>query len=77
MATRDMTKAQFNTALKRNGFAHEFMGWYADTTGRVSGVKFWAVYNLKPFKLNRRATLAKLINDRERTEAEQSMQRRA
>lgn len=62
--TKDMTKQQFLDALRRNGFKHEFMGWYADTTGQVPNVKFGAVYNVKPFRLNRRATLARLIQTR-------------
>lgn len=77
MANRDFTKAQFDAALRRNGFKHEFMGWYVDTTGQSGGVRFGAVFNTKPFRINRRATLARLIRDRASHIAEQGRQKPA
>jgi hypothetical protein len=63
-ATRDMTKAQFAEALKRNGFRHEFLWWFKDTTGQTPGVSYGGIWNPKAGRFDRRTTVAHLIKSR-------------
>jgi hypothetical protein len=63
MAARDFTDAQFRAALARNGFKHEFLGWFRDTTDRTPGVSYGGIY-YRDGKCARRATLAHLIQAR-------------
>lgn len=62
---RDMTRAEFNAALKRNGFANAFGGlWFRDTTGVCSeGHSFGAIFDVNK-GVRRRATIAHLIRER-------------
>lgn len=62
--TRDMSKKQFQAALKRNGFRPTILGlWYEDMTGTTS-ITFGAVIG-KGYRIHRRATLAHLIQSRD------------
>lgn len=65
--TRDMTAKQFRAAAKRNGFGPIVLGWIEDPQTACS---FGMVYEERrgKFRLNRRATLAKILRDRERQE---------
>lgn len=68
--TRDMTDREFKAALKRRGFEPRLIlgGWVQHA--EFPGTSFGLVYNNKPFKLARRASLAKLIRDVERHRAQ-------
>jgi hypothetical protein len=60
MATRDLTKAQFDAACARHGFRHEFMGYY--NVGH--GLSVYA----RNAGDNRRAQLAYLIREAQKAE---------
>lgn len=67
-----MSRKQFNSALRRNGFRQTPLGlWFVDTTGVCPATHFGALLHPKTFKMLRRATLAKLIKDRRRMQARQ------
>lgn len=69
---RDMTKSQFKAALKRNGFEQaELGGWFRDTT-RQTTVTLGGVINLADGSLDYRATLRRIICDRERFAKEEA-----
>jgi hypothetical protein len=66
---RDLTQAQFDDKLKVHGFRKSpFMGglYFEDTTGICPGLNIGAIFQLKPWKFDRRATIAHLIRQRER-----------
>jgi hypothetical protein len=66
-AKRDMTRAQFQAALKRNGF-RQFLAWFQDETGQTTSA-YGAVVNPKTGKIYRRITLARIIEERRRDAA--------
>lgn len=59
----EMSRAQFRAALKRNGFRQILM-WFEDTTGECPSVSWGAILAIKTGKIMRRATLAKIIRER-------------
>ena len=62
---RDMTKAQFDAALKRNSFVPEIGGsWFRDAAGRTR-THYGAVLDPRTMKMNRRATLARIMRQRD------------
>ena len=62
--TRDMSNREFSAAMKRNGFRHEFLLWFKDTTAQTPHIRFSGLFSTKG-KLFRRATIAHLIRQRE------------
>ena len=67
-AARDLTRAQFQAELKRQGFRQVLL-WFEDTTGEVS-VSYGAIMH-RTGKIARRATLAHLIRSRRADAAKQ------
>ncbi len=63
----EMSRAQFNAALKRNGFKKVLL-WISDTTGIVPGVS-WGVLLHRNGKTAYRATLAHVLRERNAAEA--------
>ena len=70
--TRDFTSAQFNAALKRNGFRWAALWWFVDTTGACPNIHFSGIF-YRNGKCARRATLAHLIKRREEEDAKTSL----
>jgi hypothetical protein len=64
MKTRDMTRREFTAALKRNGFKHEFLFWFEDTTGQTPDIHYPGIFQ-KNGKTMRRATISRLIKHRD------------
>jgi hypothetical protein len=62
-APPEMSAAQFNKALAKHGFKKVLL-WVHDTTGKVPGVS-WGIIMHRNGKTARRATLAKIIRERE------------
>lgn len=63
-APRDMTRAQFDAALKANGFRKIFH-WIEDRTGSAPGVSWGVIFSVQNGKIARRATLAHVMRQRE------------
>lgn len=64
---RDMTRKQFNDALARHGFKQDVLPvYFKDTTGVCPSVCIGATLNLQTHKIDRRATIASLIQYREK-----------
>jgi hypothetical protein len=63
-APRDMSRAQFLAALKEHGF-RKVLFWGEDTTGQCPGVSWGFVVSRSTGKVLHRATLAKLVKERE------------
>jgi hypothetical protein len=64
---RDMTKKQFEVALVKNGFKRSPMSlfWFVSAS-EISGPSYGAVVDSKnPKKILRRATLERIIKNRE------------
>lgn len=59
---REMSRAQFKAALKKNGFRSILGCWFEDTTGQCDRVSWGAL--IGPSGLLRRATLAKIVRER-------------
>jgi len=66
---RDFTKAQFRKAYERHGFK-KIMYWLEDQTG--TGMSFGIVVNAETFKIDRRASLAKALRDRDKERKKQA-----
>lgn len=64
---RDMTRKQFNAALKKHGFAQTLL-WFRDLRGDGS-TSHGGMIHPRTKKLWRRATLAKLLHLREKEAA--------
>lgn len=62
-ATKDLSRAQFDAALKAHGLRKVFF-WIEDATGECSGVSWGMVVNGRTGKLMRRTSLAKAIRER-------------
>lgn len=62
MATRDFTKAQFYSALERNGFSRPVLGCWVEDRQHGTGVSYGLVVGEKG--LLRRASLAHVIKCR-------------
>lgn len=63
---RDMTQAQFDAALKRNLFVPEIGSlWFRDADGRTR-THYGAVLDPRTMRINRRATLARIMRQRDR-----------
>jgi hypothetical protein len=75
-APKDMTGAQFAGALRRNGFRKVLL-WIEDTSGACPGVSWGIVIRRGTGKIMRRATLAKVIQERETEIAKRGLQGRA
>ena len=60
---RDMTRSQFNAALRQHGFRKVLL-WVEDTTGQCPGTAWGMVLNCKG-KMLYRASLAKAIRERD------------
>lgn len=69
MRTRDMSRAEFVAALKRNGFASDFGAWFKDTSGQAPGYSIGGVFTHRGVLL-RRTTIAYLIERRKAIVAE-------
>jgi len=59
----EMTRKQFQAALKRNGF-RQVLVWIEDTTGQVRGTS-WGMVMHSSGKMAYRATIAKVIRERD------------
>lgn len=66
-ATPDMSRSEFNAALKRRGFRQVLM-WFQDTTGQVPDTSYGGILH-RNGKLARRATLAHIIRERDKDAA--------
>lgn len=58
----EMSRDQFRKALHRNGFSQTLL-WISDRTGQVEGIS-WGVVMHRSGKIARRATLAKVLRER-------------
>jgi hypothetical protein len=63
-APKDMTGPQFAEALRRNGFRKVLL-WIEDTSGACPGVSWGIVIRRGTGRIMRRATLAKVLRERE------------
>lgn len=66
-APRDFTRAQFDVALREHGF-RKVLFWIEDTTGECPGVSWGIVMHgngRDRGKIARRATLARVIRERD------------
>jgi hypothetical protein len=71
-APRDMSSDQFLAALKEHGF-RKVLFWGEDITGQCSGISWGFVINRRTGKVMRRATLAKLLREREKELAKRAI----
>lgn len=65
-AKRDFSPLEFATALVRNGFRQLNGGF--KFVGTTSGKQFEGVFASNPIRLRRRATIAKIVREREQGE---------
>jgi hypothetical protein len=63
-APKDMTALQFAKALRHNGFRKVLL-WIEDNSGACPGVSWGIVIRRGTGKVMRRATLAKVLRERE------------
>ena len=71
MKYRDMSKAEFEKALERNGFRRSAMPLFPYyKTDALPGVELGAIMYRKPLRIARRTTIAYLIRERDRLLAE-------
>ena len=63
--TRDMSKAQFRAAAKRNGFDLGPFGLVTHDLADCSSCSYGYICQRKPFRILRRASLAAAIQQRE------------
>ena len=64
-AQRDMTAREFAKALERNGFRHDFLFWFKDTTGATPNIGYSGIF-YRNGKCARRTTIAHLISSRDK-----------
>ena len=67
---RDLTRAQFDARLDREGFVRDILGCYFRDTRETNGrTSYGAIIDPTTFKIRHRETLVKLLAERRAREA--------